>query len=77
MTTRKLVLVDLWIQILQKDNLVCFPDNYGIVIQKLFTENQWRSFISCWRDVFSFKDISKNGHSKTQQEFANTKFQFS
>lgn len=71
MTTRKLVLVDLWIQILQKDNLVCFPDTYGIVIQKLFTENQWRSFISFWREVFSFKDISK-----TQQEFANTKFQF-
>lgn len=40
MTTRKLVLVDLQIQMLQKDNLVCFPDIYGAVIQKLFRENQ-------------------------------------
>lgn len=44
MTTRKLVLVDLQIQMLQKDNLVCFPDVYGAVTQKLFSENQCRSF---------------------------------
>lgn len=39
MNTIKLVMVDLWIQMLWKDNLVCFPDVYGAVTQKYFSEN--------------------------------------
>lgn len=51
----------------QKNNLVCFPDIYGAVTQKLFSENQGDPSIACQRYIFSCKDIRKKNKKKTFQ----------